>query len=124
MALLAAGQNSTITGTLAGQIVMEGFLRLKLPFWLRHMVTRLLAIGPAVVVVAIAGDRGATQLLILSQIILSLQLPFAVVPLVRITGDARLMGRFASSAWLKSAAWVVAAVIIGLNVTLLVGMAL
>lgn len=123
VALLASGQNSTVTGTLAGQIVMEGFLRLKLPFWLRRVITRGLAIGPAVVVVAAAGDSGATQLLILSQVILSLQLPFAIVPLVRFTSDRKLMGRFASPAWLKSVAWVVAAVIIGLNVTLLAGMA-
>lgn len=123
VALLAAGQNSTVTGTLAGQIVMEGFLRLKLPFWARRIITRGLAIGPAVVVVAAAGDRGATQLLVLSQVILSLQLPFAIVPLVRFTSDPKLMGRFASPAWLKWPAWVVAAVIIGLNVTLLAGMA-
>lgn len=124
VALLAAGQNSTVTGTLAGQIVMEGFLRLKLPFWARRIITRGLAIGPAVVVVAAAGDRGATQLLILSQVILSLQLPFAIVPLVRFTSNPELMGRFASPAWLKWPAWGVAAVIIGLNVTLLAGMAI
>ena len=122
VALLAAGQNSTVTGTLAGQIVMEGFLRLKLPFWLRRVITRGLAIVPAVLVVAAAGDQGATQLLILSQVILSLQLPFAVVPLVRFTGDARLMGAFASPAWMRTLAWVVATVIIGLNATLLIGM--
>ncbi|PAX07275.1 Nramp family divalent metal transporter [Sphingomonas lenta] len=124
VALLASGQNSTVTGTLAGQIVMEGFLRLKLPFWLRRIITRGLAIIPAVIVVAAAGDSGATQLLILSQVILSLQLPFAIVPLVRFTSDRKLMGRFASPAWLKSVAWVVAAVIIALNVTLLAGMVL
>ena len=124
LALLAAGQNSTVTGTLAGQIVMEGFLRLQLPFWLRRMVTRLLAIGPAVVVVGAAGDKGATQLLVLSQVILSLQLPFAIVPLVRFTSDAKLMGRFASPVWVKAVAWTVAAVIIALNLTLLIGLAL
>ena len=124
VALLAAGQNSTVTGTLAGQIVMEGFLRLKLPFWARRVITRGLAIVPAVLVVAAAGDRGATQLLILSQVVLSLQLPFAIVPLVRFTSDRALMGRFASPAWMKGVAWAVAAVIIGLNVNLLVGMAL
>ena len=122
VALLAAGQNSTVTGTLAGQIVMEGFLRLKLPFWVRRIITRGLAIVPAVFVVAAAGDRGATQLLILSQVILSLQLPFAVVPLVRFTGDAALMGPFASPAWLRALAWAIAAVIIALNLTLLYGM--
>ena len=122
VALLASGQNSTITGTLAGQIVMEGFLDLKLPLWLRRMVTRLLAIVPAVIVVALAGDAGATRLLVLSQVVLSLQLPFAVVPLVRFTGDPRIMGRFASPVWLKLIAWTVTAIIIALNVTLLIGM--
>ena len=119
IALLASGQNSTVTGTLAGQIVMEGFLDLRMPVWLRRMVTRLLAIVPAVVVVGIAGDRGATQLLVLSQVVLSLQLPFAVVPLVRFTGSAKVMGRYASPAWLRVLAWAIAAVIIALNATLL-----
>ena len=122
VALLAAGQNSTVTGTLAGQIVMEGFLRLTLPFWVRRLVTRGLAIVPAVFVVAAAGDGGATRLLILSQVVLSLQLPFAVVPLVRFTGDPRVMGAFASPAWLRGLAWGIAAVIVGLNLTLLWGM--
>ena len=122
VALLAAGQNSTVTGTLAGQIVMEGFLHLKLPFWVRRVITRGLAIVPAVFVVAAAGDKGATQLLILSQVVLSLQLPFAVVPLVRFTGNTALMGRFASPAWLRALAWIIAAVIIALNLTLLYGM--
>ncbi|SEN09335.1 manganese transport protein [Sphingomonas gellani] len=122
IALLASGQNSTVTGTLAGQIVMEGFLDLKLPSWIRRLVTRLLAVVPAVIVVGASGDRGATQLLVLSQVILSLQLPFAVVPLVRFTSDKGLMGRFASPVWLKVLAWIIAAVIIGLNVKLLLGM--
>ena len=122
VALLASGQNSTVTGTLAGQIVMEGFLHLRMPVWARRLVTRLLAIVPAVLVVGAAGDRGATQLLVLSQIVLSLQLPFAVVPLVLFTGDRRLMGRFASAAWLRGLAWTIAAVIIALNATLLWGM--
>ncbi len=123
VALLAAGQNSTVTGTLAGQIVMEGFLRLKLPFWARRVITRGLAIIPAVIVVGATGDQGATKLLILSQVILSLQLPFAIVPLVRFTSDRKLMGRFANPAWVRLVAWGVASVIIGLNVTLLVGLA-
>jgi manganese transport protein len=123
VALLAAGQNSTVTGTLAGQIVMEGFLRLKLPFWARRVITRALAIVPAVIVVGATGDAGATQLLILSQVVLSLQLPFAIVPLVRFTSDPALMGRFASPWWIRLVAWGVAAVIIGLNVTLLAGLA-
>ena len=119
IALLASGQNSTVTGTLAGQIVMEGFLHLKLPFWLRRLVTRLLAIVPAAAVVAVAGDAGAGRLLVLSQVVLSLQLPFAVVPLVAFTGDATVMGRFASPRWLKPIAWGIAAAIIVLNAALL-----
>ena len=122
IALLASGQNSTVTGTLAGQIVMEGFLNLRLPMWARRMVTRLLAIVPAVVVVAAAGDRGATELLVLSQVVLSLQLPFAVVPLIAFTNKRSVMGDFASPLWLRILAWTIAAVIIGLNVTLLYGM--
>ena len=122
VALLASGQNSTVTGTLAGQIVMEGFLSLRLPVWLRRLVTRLLAIVPAVIVVGASGDSGATQLLVLSQVVLSLQLPFAVVPLVLFTGQSRVMGRFVSPVWLRAVAWLIAAVIITLNCTLLIGM--
>lgn len=121
IALLASGQNSTVTGTLAGQIVAEGFLDLKLPIWLRRMVTRLLAIVPAVFVVAASGDVGATKLLVLSQVVLSLQLPFAVVPLVAFTASRAKMGALVSPVWLRVAAWTIAAVVIGLNVTLLVG---
>jgi manganese transport protein len=122
VALLASGQNSTVTGTLAGQIVMEGFLNLRLPVWLRRMVTRLLAIVPAVFVVGASGDSGATHLLVLSQVVLSLQLPFAVVPLVLFTGQSRVMGRFVSPLWLRTIAWLIAAIIILLNATLLIGM--
>jgi manganese transport protein len=121
IALLASGQNSTVTGTLAGQIVAEGFLDLKLPIWLRRMVTRLLAIVPAVFVVAAAGDTGATKLLMLSQVVLSLQLPFAVVPLVAFTASRAKMGALVSPLWLRVAAWTIAAVVIGLNMTLLIG---
>ena len=121
VALLASGQNSTITGTLAGQIVAEGFLDLRLPIWLRRMVTRLLAIVPAVVVVGLKGGQGATQLLVLSQVVLSLQLPFAIVPLVRFTGDTAQMGVFANPWWMKIFAWGIAAMVIVLNVKLLVG---
>ncbi|MEO5868104.1 MAG: Nramp family divalent metal transporter [Sphingomonas sp.] len=119
VALLASGQNSTVTGTLAGQIVAEGFLDLKLPIWLRRMVTRLLAIVPAVAVVAVSGDTGATKLLVMSQVVLSLQLPFAVVPLVSFTGSRTKMGPLASPAWLRIAAWAITATVIGLNLTLL-----
>ena len=122
VALLASGQNSTVTGTLAGQIVMEGFLDLKLPVWLRRMITRLIAIVPAVLVVGASGDQGATKLLVLSQVVLSLQLPFAVVPLVAFTGSAAVMGAYAATRWLKWLAWAIAAVIITLNLTLLWGM--
>jgi manganese transport protein len=122
IALLASGQNSTVTGTLAGQIVMEGFLDLRLPVWMRRMITRLIAIVPAVIVVGAAGDKGATQLLVLSQVILSLQLPFAVVPLVAFTGSKRVMGEYAAPRWLLALAWLIATVIIALNLTLLYGM--
>lgn len=123
IALLASGQNSTVTGTLAGQIVMEGFLDLRMPVWLRRVVTRAIAIVPAVIGVAIAGDRGATDLLILSQVVLSLQLPFAVVPLVAFTGSRRVMGDLVAPGWLRGVAWTIAAVIIALNATLLWGLA-
>jgi manganese transport protein len=119
VALLAAGQNSTITGTLAGQIVMEGFLDIKLPSWLRRMITRSLAIIPAVLVIAWWGDSGAAKLLVLSQVVLSLQLPFAVVPLVQFTSDPARMGRFANRGWIKVAAWGVAITIIALNCLML-----
>jgi len=122
IALLASGQNSTVTGTLAGQIVMEGFLDLRIPSWLRRLVTRSLAIVPAVAVAALYGDAGVGKLLVLSQVVLSLQLPFAVVPLVRFTSDRRLMGPFAMGGVVKAAAWIVTFVIIGLNATLLWGM--
>ncbi|MGN6393756.1 MAG: Nramp family divalent metal transporter [Gemmatimonadales bacterium] len=121
VALLASGQNSTITGTLAGQIVMEGFLNIRLPAWLRRLITRLIAIVPAVIVTALYGERGAGSLLILSQVILSLQLSFAVVPLVWFTGQRKKMGEFANSGLLSGAAWVAAIVIIGLNTWLLIG---
>ena len=123
LALLASGQNSTITGTLAGQIVMEGFLDIRLPVWLRRMVTRAIAIVPAALVIGLVGEGATTNLLVLSQVVLSLQLPFAVIPLVAFTADKGLMGEFVSPLALRVAAWVVAAVIVALNVTLLVGIA-
>ncbi len=121
VALLASGQNSTITGTLAGQVVMEGFLDIRLPAWLRRLITRAIAIIPAVIVTALYGERGTGALLILSQVILSLQLSFAVVPLVQFTADRAKMGQFASGPLLKGAAWLVAVAIIGLNGWLLLG---
>jgi manganese transport protein len=123
VALLASGQNSTITGTLAGQIVMEGFLDIRLPPWLRRLITRLIAIVPAVIVTALYGERGTGTLLILSQVILSMQLSFAVVPLVLFTSERAKMGEFANSRPLAALAWTVAAVILGLNAWLLIGLA-
>jgi manganese transport protein len=119
VALLASGQNSTITATLAGQIVMEGFLEIRLPAWLRRMVTRLLAIVPAVIVAVMFGASGTARLLVLSQVVLSLQLPFAVVPLVKFTSDRTKMGKFVNPTWLKTAAWTISAIIIALNLKLL-----
>src|SRR5262249_33847521 len=156
VALLASGQSSTLTGTLAGQVVMEGFLHLRLRPWVRRLVTRCIALLPALVVIALVGhepaaapapgpgrpappaaeaaapappdtpapeeekartvDEDLLNLLILTQVVLSLQLPFAVVPLVQFTSDRRRMGAFASRSWLRGLAWACAAVIIGLNV--------
>ena len=119
VALLASGQNSTLTGTLAGQIVMEGFLNIRLRPWLRRLITRLIAIVPAVIVTAAYGESGTAKLLVLSQVILSLQLSFAVIPLVVFTSDRRKMGEFANPMWIKITARTVAVVIGGLNVKLL-----
>jgi manganese transport protein len=119
VALLASGQNSAVTATLAGQVVMEGFLNIRLPPWLRRMITRLLAMVPAVIVTAIWGESGTAKLLVLSQVVLSMQLPFAVVPLVRFTSDRRKMGPLVSPRWLTALAWIIALLIIGLNLQLL-----
>lgn len=119
VALLASGQNSTLTGTLAGQIVMEGFLNIRLKPWLRRIITRMVAIVPAVIVASMFGDEGVGKLLILSQVILSLQLSFAVVPLVLFTSDRRKMGEFVNKRWLAISAWVVTLIIIALNLFLL-----
>jgi manganese transport protein len=119
LALLASGQNSTITGTLAGQIVMEGFLDIRLKPWLRRLITRLIAIIPAVIVTALYGEKGVGSLLILSQVILSLQLSFAVVPLVLFTSQKSKMGDFVNRRGMVVLAWSVTAVIVGLNAWLL-----
>ncbi len=119
LALLASGQNSTLTGTLAGQVVMEGFLDLQIKPWLRRLITRALAIIPAVIVTAISGESGTARLLLLSQVILSMQLSFAVFPLVQFTSDKKKMGEFVNAAWLKSLSWVVAILIALLNIWLL-----
>ena len=115
VALLCSGQNATLTGTLAGQIVMEGFINLRLRPWLRRLITRLIAIVPAVVVIMLYGESGTGPLLILSQVVLSLQLSFAVFPLVMFTSDRRKMGSFASPWWLQAIAWPVAIIIAVLN---------
>jgi len=120
LALLCSGQNSTLTGTLAGQIVMEGFLNFRIAPWLRRLITRLIAIIPTIIVVALAGASGTARLLILSQVILSLQLSFAVFPLVQFTSDRRKMGEFANPPWLKVISWTVGIIIAGLNAYLLV----
>jgi manganese transport protein len=119
VALLASGQNSTLTGTLAGQIVMEGFLNIRLKPWLRRLITRLIAVIPALFVTAYYGEKGTADLLVLSQVILSLQLSFAVIPLVSLTGNREKMGVFVNSLALKIAAWTVSIIIIALNVYLL-----
>jgi manganese transport protein len=119
IALLASGLNSTVTATLAGQIVMEGFLDLRLPAWARRLVTRGIAIVPVVIVTALYGERGTAELLVFSQVVLSMQLPFAVIPLVRFVSDRRKMGDFAISRSVAAVAWSVAAVIVILNVKLL-----
>src|SRR5207253_10857538 len=120
LALLASGQNSTITGTLAGQIVMEGFLNIRIRPWLRRLITRLIAIVPAALTAIFFGASGTAHLLILSQVILSLQLSFAVFPLVRFTSDRAKMGEFVNAGWLKALAYLVACAIAGFNGWLLV----
>ena len=120
VALLASGQNSTLTGTLAGQIVMEGFLHIRIKPWVRRLITRAIAIIPAIIVIAIKGESSTTELLVLSQVVLSMQLSFAVFPLVMFTSDKIKMGEFANPAWMKVLAWGIAIVIAVLNVYLLV----
>jgi manganese transport protein len=119
VALLASGQNSTLTGTLAGQIVMEGFLRIRLRPWLRRLVTRLAAVIPAALVIGLMGPNRVTSLLILSQVILSLQLPFAVVPLVQFTSNRAKMGEFTNRPATVALAWFTSAAIVVLNALLL-----
>ncbi len=120
IALLCCGLNSTVTATLSGQIVMEGFLDIRLPPWMRRLVTRGIAIVPAAIVTVWYGEKGTAQLLILSQVVLSFQLPFAVVPLVMFTADRRKMNELIAPRWVTALAVVVAAIIIALNVKLLI----
>ena len=119
VALLASGQNSTVTGTLAGQIVMEGFLNIRLKPWVRRLITRLIAIIPALIISILYGERGTADLLVFSQVILSMQLSFAVVPLVMFTGNKTKMGQFVNKPWLKVLAWTISGIIIVLNLYLL-----
>ena len=119
VALLCSGQSSTLTGTLAGQIVMEGFLNFRMRPWLRRLITRTIAIIPAAIVIYISGDKGTYQLLILSQVILSMQLPFAVIPLIHFTSDRRRMGIFANKPWVQWLSWTAAVLILALNIWLL-----
>ncbi|MEC5393755.1 Nramp family divalent metal transporter [Bergeyella sp. RCAD1439] len=119
VALLASGQNSTLTGTLAGQIVMEGFLDIRIKPWLRRLITRLVAVVPAFVVTILYGEQGTSDLLVLSQVVLSMQLSFAVVPLVMFTGDRLKMGRFVNPLWLKILAGIITFIIVVLNAYLL-----
>ena len=117
--LLASGQSSTITGTLAGQIVMEGYLNLRIRPWLRRVITRLLAVVPAVLVINFYGEHSATGLLVLSQVVLSLQLPFAIIPLIHAVANKQRMGEFRIGPWLQALAWLVAGVIVALNIKLI-----
>ncbi|SHM57170.1 Nramp family divalent metal transporter [Bradyrhizobium lablabi] len=119
VALLASGLNSTVTATLAGQIVMEGFLHLRLPNWARRLVTRGIAIVPVVIITGLYGERGTAELLVFSQVVLSMQLPFAVIPLVRFVSDPNKMGQFAISRSVAILAWIVAGIIVALNLKLL-----
>ncbi|MDB6123479.1 MAG: Mn2+/Fe2+ transporter, family [Pedosphaera sp.] len=115
VALLASGQNSTLTGTLAGQIVMEGFLNIRLRPWVRRLLTRLIAIIPAVIATAVYGESGTAKLLVFSQVVLSLQLSFAVIPLIIFTSDRKKMGKFVNPLWVNILAWTTAAIIVSLN---------
>lgn len=119
VALLASGLNSTVTATLAGQIVMEASCGFRLPQWARRLVTRAIAIVPVVIVTALYGNKGTAKLLVLSQVVLSMQLPFAVIPLVRFVSNRRTMGALVIPSWLKITAWAIAAIIVALNLKLL-----
>ena len=120
VALLCAGQSSTLTGTMAGQIVMEGFLNFRMRPWLRRLITRMIAVIPAALTILWTGEQGAYKLLILSQVILSMQLPFAVIPLIHFTADRKKMGNFASPKWVLTLAWITATIIVSLNIKLVI----
>jgi manganese transport protein len=118
VALLASGQNATITGSMAGQIVMEGFTRIRLPLWQRRIVSRSIALVPAAIIAALYGSTGVSTLLILSQVVLSIQLPFAAIPLVRMCNDRRLMGEFVNGPWMRALVWLCVSLIVVLNLKL------
>ncbi|HWC95297.1 MAG TPA: Nramp family divalent metal transporter [Candidatus Sulfopaludibacter sp.] len=118
VALLCSGQSSTLTGTLAGQVVMEGYLNFRMRPWLRRLITRSLAIVPAALTIYIAGDQASFGLIILSQVLLSMQLPFAIIPLIHFTNDRARMGAFANRAWVRVLAWTTALIVVGLNILL------
>jgi manganese transport protein len=118
VALIAAGQSSTLTGTLSGQIVMEGYLNIRIQPWLRRLITRMIAIVPALLVISIFGEDATGELLILSQVILSMQLGFAIIPLIHLTSDKKQMGIFANKTWIKVSAWIIATIIVVLNAKL------
>lgn len=120
VALLCAGQSSTLTGTMAGQIVMEGFLNFRMRPWLRRLITRMVAVVPAALTILYTGEKGAYKLLILSQVILSMQLPFAVIPLIHFTSDRVRMGSFANAKWVRLLAWTTATIIVALNIKLVI----
>ncbi len=120
VALVAAGQSSTITGTLAGQIVMEGYLNIRIAPWLRRLITRLIAIIPAYIVILVYGEEETGALLVFSQVVLSLQLGFAIIPLIHFNSDKKAMGIFVIKRWVKISAWIIAAIIVGLNVKLVI----
>jgi manganese transport protein len=122
IALLASGQSSTFTGTIAGQVVLEGFLKLKIPCWQRRVITRVIAIVPALAGIALLGDKGVGPMLVISQIVLSLQLPFAIWPLIRTSGDPVLMGPLVAAPWMRLGAWTLFAVISAANLWLLVSL--
>src|SRR6185503_4132359 len=123
VALIASGQSSTITGTLAGQIVMEGYLQLRIAPWVRRLMTRLIAIVPAVIVILVNGEDNIDSLLVLSQVILSLQLGFAIIPLIHFTSDKNTMGKYAIKPWVIVLASAIAALLVYLNIKMVVGQA-
>jgi manganese transport protein len=123
IALIAAGQSSTVTGTLAGQIVMEGYLHLRINPWVRRLLTRIIAIIPALIVILISGENNVDSLLVLSQVILSLQLGFAIIPLIHFVSDKKAMGEFAIKPIVQIAAWLITIVLVYLNIKMVSGQA-